>query len=232
MTMSNDDFIRQDFDNKPKNEKITIKANSKILFIGDSITDEGRIRSDQMDLGKGYPLLVASYLWNKYPAHDLTILNRGVGGDQVLNLKSRWEEDCLDLNPDIVSILVGINDIWWHIDDEDLLNEEALNKFEEDYRWLLKTLAQRTDARVVIMEPYVLPYPKSRLTWRKHLDPRIQIIRRLAKDYHATYVPLDGILNAKGIAHDYQTYTGDDGVHPTVAGHAAIAEAWIEYVDV
>ena len=157
MTMSNDDFIRQDFDNKPKNEKITIKANSKILFIGDSITDEGRIRSDQMDLGKGYPLLVASYLWNKYPAHDLTILNRGVGGDQVLNLKNRWEEDCLDLNPDIVSILVGINDIWWHIDDEELLNEEALNKFEEDYRWLLKTLAHRTDARVVIMEPYVLP---------------------------------------------------------------------------
>lgn len=230
--MTDQDFIHQDFDNKPKNEKITIESGNKILFIGDSITDSGRIRSDSTDLGTGYPLLVASYLWNNYPSYDLKILNRGIGGDQVFNLKDRWEVDCLNLNPDIVTILIGVNDVWWHIDAEEALNEEALEKFEEDYRWLLKTLAHRTDARVVIMEPYVLPYPKDRLTWRKHIDPRIQIIRRLAKDYHATYVPLDGILNAKGIANDFQTYTGDDGVHPTVAGHAAIAEAWIQYVDV
>lgn len=228
--MSNQDFIHQNFDNKPKNDSISIQQKNTILFIGDSITDEGRNRSDVTDLGQGYPLLVASHLWNQYPSYDLNILNRGIGGDEVFNLKDRWEKDCLNHNPDIVSILVGINDVWWHIDDEEKLDEEALLKFEEDYRWLLKTLAQRTDARVVIMEPYVLPYPKDRVTWRKHLDPRIQIIRRLANDYHATYIPLDGILNAKGIMNGFETYTGDDGVHPTVAGHAAIAEAWLQYV--
>lgn len=228
--MSNQDFIHQDFDNKPKNDKISIQQGSTILFIGDSITDEGRDRSDSTDLGQGYPLLVASHLWTQYPSYNLNILNRGIGGDQVFNLKNRWEKDCLNHSPDIVSILVGVNDVWWHIDDEEKLDEEALLKFEEDYRWLLKTLAQRTDARVVIMEPYVLPYPKDRVTWRKHLDPRIQIIRRLANDYHATYIPLDGILNAKGIMNGFETYTGDDGVHPTVAGHAAIAEAWLQYV--
>lgn len=228
--MSNQDFIHQNFDNKPKNDSISIQQKNTILFIGDSITDEGRNRSDVTDLGQGYPLLVASHLWNQYPSYDLNILNRGIGGDEVFNLKDRWEQDCLNHNPDIVSILVGINDVWWHIDDEEKLDEEALLKFEEDYRWLLKTLAQRTDARVVIMEPYVLPYPKDRVTWRKHLDPRIQIIRRLANDYHATYIPLDGILNAKGIMNGFETYTGDDGVHPTVAGHAAIAEAWLQYV--
>lgn len=229
--MSNQDFIHRDFENKPKNDKVAIQPGHTILFIGDSITDEGRDRSDSKDLGKGYPLLVASYLWNQYPSYDLNILNRGIGGDEVFNLKERWEEDCLNYNPDIVSILVGVNDVWWHIDDEEKLDEAALLKFEEDYRWLLKTLAHRTDARVVIMEPYVLPYPKDRMAWRKHLDPRIQIIRRLANDYHATFVPLDGILNAKGIINGFETYTGDDGVHPTVAGHAAIAEAWIQFVD-
>lgn len=229
--MSNQDFIHQDFDNKPKNDQISIQQGNTILFIGDSITDEGRDRSNSADLGQGYPLLVASHLWNQYPSYDLNILNRGIGGDQVLNLKNRWEQDCLNHNPDIVSILVGVNDVWWHIDDEEKLDDEALLKFEEDYRWLLKTLAHRTDARVVIMEPYVLPYPKDRITWRKHLDPRIQIIRRLANDYHATYIPLDGILNAKGIMNGFEIYTGDDGVHPTVAGHAAIAEAWLQYVD-
>lgn len=231
--MTNQDFIHQDFDNKPMNEKITIKPNSTLLFIGDSITDVDRNRADHLDLGRGYPMLVASYLLNRYPAHDLTILNRGVGGDQVVDLKNRWEEDCLDLNPDIVSILVGVNDVWWYVgDQEEKLDDAALKKFEEDYRWLLKTLAHRTDAKVVLMEPYVLPYPKDRQKWRKHLDPRIQIVRRLANEYHAAFVPLDGILNAKGIENGFQTYTGDDGVHPTLAGHAAIAEAWIQYVGV
>ena len=230
--MSNQDFIHQDFENKPKNDQIAIQPDNTILFIGDSITDEGRDRSASNDLGKGYPLLVASYLWNKYPSHDLTILNRGISGDQVFNLKARWEVDCLTLNPDIVSILVGVNDVWWHIDDEEKLNGQLLLQFEEDYRWLLKTLAHRTDAKVVIMEPYVLPYPKDRMRWRKHLDPRIQIIRRLANEYHAIFVPLDGLLNAKGIMNGFETYTGDDGVHPTVAGHAVIAEAWIQSVGI
>lgn len=230
--MTNQDFIHQDFDNQPKNEKITIEPGNKILFIGDSVTDVGRNRSDRTDLGQGYPLLLGSYLWNKYPAHDLEILNRGISGNSVADLKNRWEKDCLDLNPDIVSILIGVNNVWKHMEDDQTSDEEALMKFENDYRWLLKTLAHRTDARVVIMEPFVLPYPKDRQEWREHIDPRIHIVRRLAKDYHATFVPLDGILNAKGIAHDFQTYTGDDGIHPTVAGHAAIAEAWIQYVDI
>lgn len=227
----NTDFIHSDLDNSKKKENITLKPNSTVLFIGDSITDVARIRHDEMDLGKGYALLLGSYLMNKYPNYDLNIYNRGIGGDTLADLKNRWEKDCLNLNPDIVTILVGINDVWWHIDEEEeKLDDAALEKFEENYRWLLKTLAHRSDARVVLMEPFVLPYPKDRIQWRKHLDPRIQIVRRLANEYHAVFVPLDGILNALGIQNRFQTYTGEDGVHPTFAGHAAIAEAWKEYV--
>ena len=225
------DYIHGDLNNTGKREPITLKPKNTLLFIGDSITDVGRNREDEMDLGKGYALLLGSYLMNKYPSYDLTIYNRGIGGDKVVDLKNRWEKDCLNLTPDIVTILVGINDVWWHIDDEEeKLNDAALGKFEEDYRWLLKTLAHRTDARVILMEPFVLPHPKDRMSWRKHVDPRIQIVRRLANEYHAVLVPLDGILNSLGIQNRFQMYTGDDGVHPTFAGHAAIAEAWKQYV--
>jgi len=230
--MNNQEFIKRDIDSVRKGEQITIEPESKILFIGDSITDAGRNRYDDSDLGRGYPMILAAYLMNKYPTYDLRILNRGVGGDRLVDVKNRWEEDCLELNPEIVSILVGINDVWHHMDSEEYLDEAALEQFETDYRSMLKMLAKRTDARVVLMEPYVLPYPKDRMSWRKHLDPRIQIVRRLANEYHAVLVPLDGALNALGIENDFQTYTGDDGVHPTLTGHAAIAETWKKYVNV
>lgn len=227
------EYVNRDKSNVEKGERIRIRPDSKILFIGDSITDVNRNWMDAEDLGNGYPMLIASYLLHKHPTYDLEILNRGVGGDRLVDLKNRWEKDCLDHNPDIVSILIGINDIWYAIDsDTEQLDEAALEKFEADYRGLLKSLAHRTDARVVLIEPYVLPYPKKRLTWRKHLDPRIQIVRQLANEYHAALIPLDGILNALGIENGYQTYTGDDGVHPTRTGHAAIADAWIKWLDV
>lgn len=230
--MDRKELLSQNIQGKALKDKIQIQPHNKILFIGDSITDVGRQRADTLDLGTGFPLLVAAQLQAKYPHYDLTILNRGIGGDQLHDLKNRWEEDCLDLTPDIVTILIGINDVWFAIDERKEPTAAELEKFEEDYRYLLKTLAHRTDARVVLMEPFVLPYPKDRQNWRKHLDPRIQIVRRLADDYHAVLVPLDGILNAKGIVTDHQIYTGDDGVHPTLTGHAVIADAWFEYLDV
>lgn len=214
-----------------KKNRIVIKEKDKILFIGDSITDVGRSRTFDGDLGKGFPFLIAAKLFNQYPEADLTILNRGVSGDSLSQLKNRWEEDCLDLNPELVTILIGVNDVWQSVEKNINPSKEELEMFESNYRYLLKTLAQRTDAKVVLMEPFLLPHPKDRHSWREQLDSRIQIIRRLAKDYHALFIPLDGILNAKGIASDYEIYTGDDGVHPTSAGHATIAEAWFDYLE-
>lgn len=229
--MDKHELLNQDIDSKKRIEQIKIEPNNTILFIGDSITDVNRDRENDEDLGHGYPTLVGAHLLHKYPGYDLKIYNRGIGGDKVIDLKKRWEKDCLELNPDVVSILIGINDVWEIMDAGSKETEEDLAKFEENYRYLLKTLAQRTDARVILMEPFVLPYPKDRQNWRSYLDPRIQIVRRLANDYHAAFVPLDGLINAKGIENDYQTYTGDDGVHPTLTGHALIADAWIRHLN-
>lgn len=207
-----------------------IKKNDRILFIGDSITDVGRNREDGSDLGEGFPNLLATQLVEKYPNYELTILNRGISGDRVIDLKNRWTQDCLALKPDVITILVGINDVGFVVDAQPIPTASELEQFETDYRFLLEAIQEETDAKIVLMEPFVLPYPADRLNWRDQLDPRIQIVRRLAVEYNALLVPLDGLLNAKGIAHSFEEYTGDDGVHPTLIGHQAIAEAWLSFV--
>lgn len=200
-----------------------LKQGDKILFIGDSVTDAERNPNDPDDLGKGYPLMVAAYLQAKYPKKYLIFRNRGVGGNTLKDLKVRWEEDCLEFNPDVVSILIGINDTWNRIGKEKMSEENEWEQFEADYRYLLKSLNQRTDARVILLEPFVLPYPKDRVAWREDLDARIQIVRKMAREYQTDFVPLDGLLNTEGIKNSPQYYTGADGVHPTVAGHGVIA---------
>lgn len=208
-----------------------LKQNDKVLFIGDSITDVNRNRSNKRDLGQGFPLLIAAELQAMLPKKKLTFYNRGIAGDRLIDLKNRWEEDCLDLNPDVVTILIGINDTNQQTAKAKEVDLEEIKKFEEDYRFLLKSLVQRTDARIVLMEPFVLPYPKELMTWRAELDPRIQIVRKVARDYQTDLIPLDGILNAAGIAHGFSYYTGDDGVHPTDAGHGLIKKAWLECLE-
>ena len=205
-----------------------IRKGDRILFIGDSVTDVKRDREDPFHLGFGYPMLIAAYLAEHYPDYQIELLNRGISGNKIAQMAKRWRTDCLDLKPDIVSILIGINDVWHFMDDEKQLDKRKLEQFEADYYKILETTIQNLDAQIVLMEPFVLPYPKDRWTWRRHLDPRIHIIRRLAAEFKTELIPLDGILNAKGILYGYQSYTGQDGVHPTLTGHAAIAQAWIE----
>ncbi|WP_414838821.1 GDSL-type esterase/lipase family protein [Carnobacterium sp. TMP28] len=122
-----------------------------ILFIGDSITDVGRNRKDLKDLGKGYPLLIAAHLLECYPELELTFLNRGISGDKVTDLANRWKEDCLELQPDIISILVGINDAWHNIDKEKVSIQESVDKFELFYRLMLEKAKQETKARIILI---------------------------------------------------------------------------------
>ncbi len=208
-----------------------IQKGDTLLFIGDSITDVGRKRYEDSDLGAGFPKLIAEQLAEKHPDYGLTILNRGISGDRVHDLKMRWQPDCLALKPDLVTILVGINDVGFVVDSQPIPTAQELKMFESNYRYLLDSIKEETDAQIVLMEPFVLPYPADRLNWRDHLDPRIQTVRRLAHEYDALLVPLDGILNAQGLASNFEAYTGDDGVHPTLKGHQAIADAWFTYLN-
>lgn len=207
-----------------------LHTNDTLLFIGDSITDVGRDRQDPHHMGHGFAFLIASYLQAHYPEKRLNFFNRGIGGDKLIDVKNRWEEDCLELNPDIVTLMIGINDTWNNPNKHVPLSDEELEEFENNYRSLLKSLHQRTDSRVILMEPFVLPYPKDRLTWREDLNKRIDIVRKMAKEYQTELIPLDGLLNAAGIKYGFSYYTGDDGVHPTLAGHGTIAKIWLDTI--
>jgi lysophospholipase L1-like esterase len=201
-----------------------------ILFIGDSITDVERNREDSKDLGKGYPLLTAAYLLERYPELNLSFLNRGISGDEITDLSTRWKEDCLVLKPDIISILIGINDVWHNMDMKELSVQESVDKFEFYYRILLETAKEQTKAQIVLVEPFVLKNPEELEAWKIELEPRKQIIHKLADEYDADYIELDDKLNKFGNkwGNDYVTV---DGVHPTPAGHAIISKSWLEQIN-
>ncbi len=203
-----------------------IKQNDVILFQGDSITDCGRSRENLNDLGRGYPMMIASWLSAQYPELNLRFINRGVSGDRVRNLRARWDEDCLKLNPTVVSILIGINDCWRRYDRNDPTSPE---EFERDYRYILDQVKEHTSARIILCEPFVLPVPEDRRAWREDLDPKIHVVRDLAREFNALLLPLDGIFSSASTLREPE-FWAPDGVHPTQAGHALITREWLKLV--
>ncbi|MGW5358711.1 SGNH/GDSL hydrolase family protein [Actinopolymorpha pittospori] len=201
-----------------------LKPQSKVLFIGDSITDAGRDRTDPDDLGRGYPRLVAATYAEAHPGDGVRFLNRGISGNRVRDLRARWEPDCLDLAPDVVSVMIGINDTWRRYDRADATSAED---FAADYERILALTTDRLTARLVLVEPFLLPVRPGQDSWREDLDPKIAVVRRLAREYAATLVPLDTIVTAAAANRDAAELAGD-GVHPTMEGHALIAGTWLE----
>ena len=202
-----------------------IAEGSLVLFQGDSITDGERVRTQADDLGRGYARHIAAEFSALYPEQGVRFLNRGVDGDRVRDLRRRWQADCLDLHPTWVSILVGINDTWRRYDSGDATTVEA---FEADYRAILAALLGPAP-RLIICEPFVLPVPEDRLTWREDLDPKIAVVRRLAREFRAVLVPLDGVFAQAATRRD-PGFWAPDGVHPSPAGEALMAQAWLRAV--
>lgn len=190
-----------------------------ILFFGDSITDAGR-RDDPDQLGDGYVRVIADRLGETRP--DVRIVNRGIGGNRTGDLIARLDVDCIDERPDVVTILIGINDVWRRYDDDDATSAE---QFEANLRTILTTIGERTDASVVILEPFLLPVT-DKLRFREDLDPKIEIERRLADEFGATFVPLDAALAARAQRSSAEAIAGD-GIHPTPDGHRILAETWL-----
>ena len=205
-----------------------IKNNSLVLFQGDSVTDVGRSRTNDNEYGNGYPHMIASLFSANYPEKNVKFINRGISGNRVKDLQARWKEDCIDLKPDWVSILIGINDCWRRYDTND---PTTAQEYERGYRDILTRTVNETNARLIICEPFVLPIPEDRRKWREDLDPKIHFARQLAREFNAIYIPLDGIF-ASACTKREPAFWAADGVHPTSAGHALIAIEWMKAVAV
>lgn len=202
----------------------------RVLFIGDSVTDCGRDRSDPADLGSGYVAMVARSEDDSAAtgrAGAVEFVNRGISGDRVRDLRRRWRQDCLDLRPDLVSILIGVNDTWRRYDSDD---PTGVEDFERDYADLLDRTRRRLPAtRIALLEPFLLPVRPAQRSWREDLDPKLAVVRRLAEEYAATLVPLDVVLT-NAADESGPAALAADGVHPTAEGHALIARTWRETV--
>lgn len=201
---------------------ITLQSGSRVMFTGDSITDCRRLETDN-PLGYGYPLLVAGRWGLEHPDRQPVWLNSGISGNRASDLRARWQADVLDARPDVVSIMVGINDcVVRYFGDQGPVSEDA---FREDYTALLTPLAE-SDAELILIEPFLLPVNNEQRCWREDLDPKIQVVRDLAGQFGAVLVATDGLLAALASTTGPE-YWATDGVHPTPAGHQAIAEAWL-----
>jgi lysophospholipase L1-like esterase len=208
---------------------VEIPPRGTVLFIGDSITDCGRDRTDPDSLGDGFAARAAAGFAAAHADAGVRFVNRGISGNRAADLCERWRQDCLDLKPDMVSIMIGINDVWRRYDHDDPTSAEA---FEEHYRHILEQTAD-LGARLIIMEPFLLPVSEAQARWREDLDPKLAVVRRLAAEFGATLIPTDSILTrAAESATATATDLADDGVHPTAAGHAILAEAWLDAVAV
>ena len=194
------------------------KENSIILFQGDSITDCGRDREDQESLGEGYVNLITEAVVDRNSQSNLKFINRGISGDKIRDLHLRWDMECIDLKPDMLSILIGVNDT--------LITPVEL--FEEEYRMLLKRTTEALNAEIILCEPFLLLGDTN--AYRDDLNPKIETVHMLSEEFNTLLLPLDKIFREACSLHPPE-YWAPDGVHPTPAGHALIAKSWIEYVE-
>jgi lysophospholipase L1-like esterase len=199
-----------------------------ILFQGDSITDCGRNRSDAQPnaagaLGTGYPLLVAAAALATHPDRGLRFYNRGVSGNTVPDLEQRWAADTLELRPDVLSILIGVNDFWHKLGGG---YTGTVQDYEDQYAALLeRTLLALPRVRLVVLEPFVLRCGAVDNRWFPEFDARRAVAARVAAHARATFIPLQALFDERARAVP-PPYWATDGVHPTPAGHAVIAEQW------
>lgn len=203
-----------------------LKKDMTILFQGDSITDCGR-QGEPCGIGYGYVQLISAFLWSAFPELKLNIVNKGISGNRIGDLEQRWDKDCLEIKPDLLSILIGINDTWRRFDSNDPTSTEV---FRQGYdRLLTRTRKTPGSTTLVLCEPFVLPYPQDRRAWREDLDPKIAVVRDMARQFNAVYVPFDGAFAAASMAAPC-SYWAEDGVHPTLAGHGLMSRVWLRDV--
>lgn len=176
-------------------------------------------------IGNGYVRLIHDDLLTTYPGSPLEIINKGISGDRITDLAARWKTDVIDLNPDIVSISIGINDVWRQLDNPGL-EQVYPDEFEKIYDDLLKQVKTHTNASLVLMDPTVIEENADSIG-NKRLKKYIAGIDKLAKKYDAIIVLNHwGFLKFMEESNGYRLTT--DGVHMNSTGNMLMANFWLE----
>ena len=218
---------------KEKIKGITLVRDQVILFQGDSITDSGRNKEDQgfntaRILGSGYPLLAGAALISKYASLNLKVFNRGISGNKVYQLAERWDKDCLDLKPDVLSILIGVNDIWHKLNGNYSGTPEI---YRNDYIALIeRTKKTLPGIKLIICEPFGVRGVRAvDDSWYPEFLEYQKIAREVATRFNAVFIPYQSIFDEAQKKAPGSYWTGD-GVHPSLAGAQLMAEAWLRAI--
>ena len=200
------------------------KKNDLLLFQGDSITDCGRNES-QDGLGSGFVSIIRGFLGTLEKDLDLKIINRGISGDRTAELLARWKEDCEDLKPSVLSIKIGVNDVWRFLETWNGQTYIGPEEYKNNYRKLLDRALSANIRRLILCSPTTIENNQNQKL-SDLLAERRDITRELAREYDAVYVPfqerqLQLLRDKPGILWTL------DGCHPTLAGHAALAHVWL-----
>lgn len=198
-----------------------------ILFQGDSITDASRSREDDNKLGLGYPTLVKGILGFEEPG-AYTFYNRGISGNRIVDLYARIKMDLINLKPDVVSILIGVNDVWHDISKENGVDAE---KYYKIYSMLIEEVKEALpDIKIMILEPFVLKGSATEEAWdcfEREVHKRAEKAKAIAEKYNLTYIPLQEHFD-EALKFCPADYWLRDGVHPTTMGHELIKREWIK----
>lgn len=199
----------------------------RILFQGDSITDADRSRERDEFRGVGYPTLVSGKLGYDYPG-EYEFLNRGIGGNRSIDLLARVKADIINLKPDVMSILIGVNDVWHEIMFQ---NGICAERYEEYYNIIIDEVTKALpNLKIMILEPFVLKGSSTEENWdifRTGVENMAVCARRVAQKNNLKFVPLQESFD-EAYKKAEMGYWLFDGVHPTAAGHELIARAWID----
>jgi len=210
-----------------------IGAGNVVLFQGDSITDAGRNRrseanaNDARAMGNGYALLAGAHLLAQYCAADLKIYNRGISGHKVFQLAERWDKDCIALKPNVVSILIGVNDIWHMLNGQ---YDGTIEVYRRDYHALIeRTQRELPGVKLVICEPFVLRTGAVNDKWFPEFDGYRAAAKQVATDFNTVFVPFQSMFD-EAVRTTAPAYWAGDGVHPTMAGASLMAQTWLDAV--
>ena len=219
--------------NIQQSSQISLQKDDVILFQGDSITDAGRDKDVKTPntspmMGSGYAILAAGELLFRHAEKNLTIYNKGISGNKVHQLAERWDVDCIKLKPNVLSILIGVND-FWHTKTSGY--QATVKTYEADYRALLnRTVAALPGVKLIIGEPFAVTGIRAvDDSWYPEFDKYRQAAQKLADEFKAVFIPYQKVFDeaqkrAPGV------YWTHDGVHASLAGASLMANAWLEAV--
>ena len=199
----------------------------KILFQGDSITDAGRDKRNYHDMGKGYPKFATELISEAFPNVDFEFINQGISGNRTDQLFDRLYPDAIAFEPDVISILIGINDVWHRHGSGKI--ETTDEQIALNYRTILTRLKAQTNAKIVMLEPFLLDNEEKE-SWRPEVERVIAIVRSLADEFADVYIPLNELFAEALKTQPEPQFYSADGVHPNDNGRAFIGKHYAEAI--